>query len=389
MISHQRAKNPIFDPAGEAGALVCAHGSHTVSGFDGLIARRGEDRDMVRENLRATVLGFGGAVAVFALLFYFAGIEDLLATLQSADPRYLALVLLATLAWLAAWSLSLNTVLGVLGVDLSPVASFLVFAGATFANNITPFGQAGGEPVTAYLISRVANAEYERSLAAIASVDTLNFVPSITLALVGAGYFATEVALGTNRNLLAAVGAVVLLAVLVPTLIYVGWQRRYSLEARVVSGLTPLIRSLADRLPRVSVPTPEGIERRINGFFRAIERVAANPRGLALALGASATGWLCQMLALWLAFGAIGIDVRFSIALVVVPIAAIAGVTPLPGGAGGIETVLVLLLLAAPLSQVTEPTAVAAVVIFRGAVYWLPMVIGGASASALGVKAFE
>ncbi|WP_435186072.1 lysylphosphatidylglycerol synthase transmembrane domain-containing protein [Halobellus sp. EA9] len=339
---------------------------------------------MVRENLRATVLGFVAAVGVFALLFYFAGVDDLVATLRDADPQYLVFVLFATLAWLAAWSLSLNTVLDVLGVELSYVSSFLVFAGATFSNNITPFGQAGGEPVTAYLISRTADAEYERSLAAIASVDTLNFVPSVTIALVGAGYFATEVALSTNENLLAAIGAVVALAVLVPGLVYAGWRRRYGLEARVVSALTPLIRSLADRLPRVSVPTAEGIEHRINGFFRAIERVASNPRGLALALGASAAGWLCQMLALWLAFGAIGVDVRLSVALVVVPIAAIAGVTPLPGGAGGIETVLVILLLAAPLPTITEPIAVAAVVIFRGAIYWVPTILGGAVVAWIG-----
>jgi hypothetical protein len=332
---------------------------------------------MARENLRATVLGFLAALGVFALLFYFAGVDELLATLGSAELRYVALVVLATLAWLAAWSVSLNTVLDVLGVDLSYGTSFFVFAGATFSNNITPFGQAGGEPVTAYLISRAADAEYERSLAAIASVDTLNFVPSITLALAGAGYFASEVALGTNENLLAAIGAVVALAVLVPTLVYIGWTRRYRLEARVIDSLTPLIRSVADWLPRIPVPTPEGIEERINGFFRAIERVASNPRGLALALGASSLGWLCQMVALWLSFAAIGVDVRLSIALIVVPIAAIAGVTPLPGGAGGIETVLVLLLLAAPLSQVTEPIAVAAVVIFRGAVYWIPTVLGG------------
>jgi len=332
---------------------------------------------MARENVRATILGFLATVGVFALLFYFAGVDDLLNTLAMADLGYVALVVLAIFAWLGAWSLALNTVLNVLGVDLSYLTSFLVFAGATFSNNVTPFGQAGGEPVTAYLISQAADAEYERSLAAIASVDTLNFVPSITIALVGAGYFATEVALGANENLLLAFGAVVVLALAVPTLVYVGWKRRYRLESRVVDALTPVIRSIADWLPRVPVPTPEGIERRINGFFRAIERVASNPRGLALALGASATGWLCQMVALWLAFGAIGVDVRLSIALIVVPIAAIAGVTPLPGGAGGIETVLVVLLLAAPLPQVTEPIAVAAVVIFRGAVYWIPTVLGG------------
>ena len=257
------------------------------------------------------------------------------------------------------------------------VSSFLLFSGATFANNVTPFGQAGGEPITAFLISRVTDAEYERGLAAIASVDTLNFVPSITIALLGAGYFATEVALGANRSVLVAVGGVVGLAVVVPTLVYLGWRRRYGLEARIVDGLTPVIRVLARRLPRVPVPTPEGIENRIDGFFRAIERVAANPRQLAVALAASTAGWLCQTLALRVAFEAIGVSVPLSVVFVVVPIGAIAGVTPLPGGAGGIETVLVLLLLAAPLPQVTEPVAVAAVVIFRGAVYWIPVLVGG------------
>ena len=339
---------------------------------------------MVRANLRATVVGFAATAAVFAVLFTLVGVDDLVATLRAAKTGAVALVVVATLAWLLAWAVSLYTVLGVLGVDLSYPSSFLLFSGATFANNVTPFGQAGGEPITAFLISRVTDAEYERGLAAIASVDTLNFVPSITIALLGAGYFATEVALGANRNVLVAVGGVVALAILVPSLVYLGWRRRYGLEARLVDGLTPVIRVLARRLPRVPVPTPEGIEDRIDGFFRAIERVAANPRNLAVALAASAAGWLCQTLALRVAFEAIGVSVPLSVVFVVVPIGAIAGVTPLPGGAGGIETVLVLLLLAAPLPQVTEPVAVAAVVIFRGAVYWIPVLVGGAVVAWIG-----
>ncbi|SFR49830.1 lysylphosphatidylglycerol synthase transmembrane domain-containing protein [Halogeometricum limi] len=332
---------------------------------------------MARENLRATVLGFLGAFAVFALLFYFAGVEELVDTLQMADVGTVGLVVLTTLAWLAAWSLALRTVLGVLGVDLSLAKSFFIFSGAMFSNNITPFGQAGGEPVTAYLISQSADAEYETSLAAIASVDTLNFVPSITIALVGAAYYATEVTLGTNRNLVLALAAVVVLAVAVPALGYTTWQYRYQLEDRIVSALTPAIRTVARYVPRAPVPTETGVERRIDGFFRAIERVATNPRGLAIALGASAFGWFCQMLGLWLSFRAIGIDIPLSIAMLVVPIGAIAGVTPLPGGAGGIETVLVALLLAAPLPTVTRSIAVAAIVIFRGAVYWVPTLLGG------------
>ncbi|WP_224267947.1 lysylphosphatidylglycerol synthase transmembrane domain-containing protein [Haloprofundus salinisoli] len=339
---------------------------------------------MSRENLRATVLGFAGALVVFAVLFSFIGVDDLVTQLENADIRFVALVIVATLGWLFAWGLSLRTVLSVLGVEISALKSFLVFSGAMFSNNITPFGQAGGEPVTALLISQTSDAEYETGLAAIASVDTLNFVPSITLALAGAVYFATETTLGQNLEL--AVIGVVVLATVIPGLVYVGWQRRYQLEHKTVSVLTPLIRRVADFVPRVSKPTAESIEGRISRFFTAIERVATNPRGLLLAVSLSAAGWLAQMLGLWLAFHAVGTPVSPSIMLFVVPIGAIAGVTPLPGGAGGIESVLLVLLLAATGPAVTESAILAAIVIYRGTVYWLPTLIGGVVVSVLGLN---
>jgi uncharacterized protein (TIRG00374 family) len=341
---------------------------------------------MAGGRVRATALGFAGALAVFAVLFWLAGVDDLLAQLAGTDLRLVGLVFLVTLCWLAAWGLALRAVLGALGVSLSVSKALLVFNGAMFANNVTPFGQAGGEPVTALLISRVADTEYETGLAAIASVDTLNFVPSITIALAGVGYFVTETTLGASRRLELALVAVVVLAVGVPTLVYLGWRHRYRLERRVVGVLTPVARRMASHLPRVPEPTVGGVERRIDGFVRAIERVAATPRRLAVALGLSSVGWFCQMLGLWLAFHAIGTPIPLSVALFVVPIGAIAGVTPLPGGAGGIESVLVVLLVAAPLAGVTEPVALAAVVVFRGLVYWTPTVLGGVATGAVSIR---
>lgn len=342
---------------------------------------------MGNQRLRTTVLGFAGTFLVFAALFYFVGTDQLVRQLETADTRLILAVLGVTLLWLAVWSLALRTVLGVLGVSLSPVKSFLIFSGAMFSNNITPFGQAGGEPVTALLISRTADAEYETGLAAIASVDTLNFVPSITIALFGAGYFVTETTLvQTNSRIEMAVAAIVLLAVAVPGILYLGWQRRYELEHRVIQRITPAIQWITRTLPRLSVPTAESIEARVGRFFEAIERVATNQQGLALALGLSALGWGFQMVGLWLAFQAIGVPIKLSLAMFVVPIGAIAGVTPLPGGAGGIEWVLATLLAAATGSAIGFATATAAVIIYRGAVYWVPTLIGAAVMGVLTVR---
>ncbi|WP_115864400.1 lysylphosphatidylglycerol synthase transmembrane domain-containing protein [Halorussus litoreus] len=333
--------------------------------------------------LRTTILGFLGTFAILGLLLYFVGIEGLVRELRRADPATLALVLVVTLGWLAAWGYGLRTVLHVLGADVSFVQSFFILNGAMFSNNITPFGQAGGEPVTALLISKVADTEYERGLAAIASVDSLNFVPSISLALAGAGFYATQTSFG--RRLQFATAVIVGLSVAVPVVAFVGWRNRVRLRRTISKLLAPVLRFVTRIAPVDVALSRETIETRVAGFFDSIERVATDRRGLTLALTASTAGWMFQMVALWLAFLAIGSPVSFAVLLFVVPVGAIAGVTPLPGGAGGIEAVLVGVLISLPGAGVEKATAFAAVAIFRGAIYWVPIVIGGGVMSVVGV----
>jgi len=340
---------------------------------------------MDTDQLKATLVGFGGAIGVLALLLYFVGVGDLVEYLSGADTSTVGLVVAVTVGWLFAWGLALRTVLGVLGESVSRIQTFLVLSGAMFNNNVTPFGQAGGEPVTALLIAEVTDTDYGTGLAAIASVDTLNFVPSISLALAGVAYFATQTTF--SENLQTAVAAVVVLAAVVTVGLALLWRNRDRVETGATNLFTRLATWAGNHVPRISDPGREVIQRRVRHFFEAIERVATNPRGLALALGYSALGWMLQMSGLWLAFQAIGVPVSLPVVLFVVPIGAIAGMTPLPGGAGGIEAVLVFLLVAAPLPGVTESVALAAVVIFRGAVFWVPIAIGGVVMGTVGAGA--
>jgi uncharacterized protein (TIRG00374 family) len=329
---------------------------------------------------RTTLVGFAAALVVLGLLVGVVGVGRILDALSGAEPTVLAGVLGMATVWMISWGLSLRTVLGILGSTVSAPVAVLVFTAATFANNVTPFGQAGGEPVTALFISRTADTEYETGLAAIASVDSLNFIPSILLALVGIGYFSATVAFG--RRLQYAAAAVVVLAVVIPAAGYYAWGNRYRVEAGVVRLLTPVIRGIGRVLPRREPLDGHVIEGRIEGFFHAIERVTGDPRGLATALGFSTLGWLCLAGSLWLSLYSLGYPVPFAATLVVVPVGAIAGITPLPGGLGGVETVLVALLV--PTTGVTVAGATAAVVIHRTATYWLPVLVGGGTAAAIG-----
>lgn len=337
----------------------------------------------VDDDVKATVAGFLGAAVVLGVLLLFVGVDQVVTTVLQARPEVFGLVLLVSMGWLLAWGLSLRTVLASLGIHISVSKSFLVYAAATFANNVTPFGQAGGEPFSALLISRVTDSEYETGLAAIASVDALNLAPSAVLATVGLGFFAVTATLGDRLEIVAV--TIFGLTVALGSVLYLIYRYRDHAE-RVAAGLaTPIARTVTKLLPGREPPTRESVVTRIEGFFSTIDRIADDRRRVALAVSFSTLGWLALSCCLWLSLFALGHRVAIAAALLAVPVGSIAAVTPLPGGLGGIEAVLVAILVATtglPLSVVS-----AGVVLHRTATYWLPVLLGGGAASAFGVSA--
>lgn len=332
------------------------------------------------DRVRTMAIGFLGAGVGFAIAIWIIGPYKILNALVMSEPAILVVIVGVAACWLTAWGLSLRTVLDALDASIPISTAVLVFASATFANNITPFGQAGGEPVSALLISRASDREYETGLAAIASVDALNFVPSIGLALVGLGYFGTTVTFNTDLTL--AAGAVGVFAVVLVTSAVLGWRYRYRVERGAVAFLTPLIQRIATPLPRVSPPNPDALETRIEEFFAAIERVATSPRKLGLALAFSTIGWIGLATSLWLSLYALGYTVPLAVVLVAIPAGAMASITPLPGGLGGVAAVLGAL-VAGTTGGISIAVVTAAVLIHRGATYVLPTMVGGGVAAVL------
>ncbi|MGB9987267.1 lysylphosphatidylglycerol synthase transmembrane domain-containing protein [Salarchaeum japonicum] len=333
---------------------------------------------------RGIVLGFLGAIAVLAGLLWFVGVDDILAALRLLDPAAFLGIVALGVVWLAAWGLALRRVLDSIGVAASALDAFLLYAAAAFANNITPFGQAGGEPFSALLISRATGSDYEEGLAAIASVDTLNFIPSLVLAILGLTYYTLTYAVADRVQLVSA--AVVALAVAIPVTGYLVWRYRNPLKAALASTLAPLLGLVARVVPGFSAPGAGVLRDRIASFYRSIGRVAANRRDLAFALAYSTLGWLVMCLALYLTLqGLVTVAFPAAIVFVVVPVATIASVTPLPGGAGGVEFAIVLLLV--PTTSMDAATATSAALVFRAATYWIPTAIGGVAAFLLESRA--
>ncbi|MFW6018383.1 MAG: lysylphosphatidylglycerol synthase transmembrane domain-containing protein [Halapricum sp.] len=327
-----------------------------------------------------TILLFLVAIAVLGALVWVAGVEETLAALGRARPSLVAVIVALTAVWLVAWGLSLYVVLGALGAPVSAPRAVLVFTAAMFSNNITPFGQAGGEPVSALLISEAADSEYETGLAAIASVDTLHFVPSIGMALIGIGLFGLEAV----RDVYLSVTILAGLFVFVIGVAVLVYHYHHRIERALTTVATPIVRTISRVIPGLTPPGSQAIHSRIRGFFESIDRIGTDRRALALAGGFSTVGWFVLGTALWTAAISVGESIPLAAALIAVPIGSIAGATPFPGGSGAIETAFAAILVS--LTAVSNGGAVATVLVYRLATYWLPTIVGGLVAARLGAE---
>ena len=335
-----------------------------------------------RRDAAATVAGLGAGGAVLLALVVVAGGDAVVGALGRAAPALAAAVAATILGWLCLWGVGFRAVATATGADVGLVDAVLVTAGAAFADHVTPFGQAGGEPATALLLSDVAGTPVERALAAVTSFDALNVPPSLTLAAVGVGYYAAVAALDATLRAVAAGLAVV--AIAAPPLVALAWRRRESIERALVRAATPPARLAGRLLPRVDPPDRSAVVARVGGFRGAVESVAADRRRLAIALACSAAGWLSQVVGLWLALRAVGVAVPLYVPLFVVPLGTIGSALPTPGGLGGIEPVQVGLLTAA--TTATAASLTAAVLLFSVGGFLLTTSVGAAAVAALGAR---
>lgn len=323
--------------------------------------------------LRAVAIGFALAVAAVAVVVGAIGVDRIAAAIAAAEPSAVGALLAFTLVWFCAWSLSLFVALRSLGVSVSAPRTALVYASATFFNGLTPFAQLGGEALTAAVLARSTDVAYETGLSAVAASDAINLVPSVLLAGTGLGLLAASDSLPPGFRL----AAVVLLGVVVAVgaVAAFAWSVRRSVARLFVRGSVAALRAADRARRRVTTVDPAAVGARVDRFVAGFEHLLADRRRLATCLALSVVGWAGLAFALRASLAAVGHPVPFRVVAFVLPVAMVAAVVPLPGGAGGVEAALVGLLVV--VDGAPAATAAAAVILYRGATFWLPLLVGG------------
>jgi uncharacterized protein (TIRG00374 family) len=322
-----------------------------------------------RRSVAKIVAGFAAALALLYLLATQVGIDRIRAELASAQLRWVALGCLSTAVGLVAWARAWKVVLGVVGVEVPFRKLVVTFYAATFANYVTPLGQAGGEPFIAYVLSRDTEASYEDSLASVVTADLLNLLPFFTFAGIGMGVLLARATLPDSLEPVA--GALVVFAVGVPVIAGVGWRFRFTIGRFLLRVVSPVAR-------RTRFLSVEGVRERMRDTNQAFQRIATEPTAMVHALVFSYVGWLFFTLPLFFAALAVASPISLLLVLFIVPASTLAGFTPSPGGTGGVEVMLSALLIG--LAGFSDATAASVTILYRFESYVFAILLGGLAA---------
>ena len=281
--------------------------------------------------------------AVWVLLPQIGQSGDLWEQLPKADRTMLALAALASMITYVGATLALK---GAVANDLPTLRTFEVQLASSFTNRVTP-AKVGGVALNARWLVR----EGETSPSAVAAIG-VNSVAGLIVHVVMTLFvivWAGKVGLGDME---------------LPSPRTIGLG--LALIAAVIA-ITYAIRPLRELLNHRVRP-------RARQSLDAIREAAKQPNRLAMLFGGSALVSICYIAALALSLRAVGASVPIStVALVYLAGSALASAAPTPGGLGATEAVFAAALIA---TGVPKSEAVPAVLLYRFATFWLPILPG-------------
>ncbi|ERG89749.1 MAG: putative integral membrane protein [halophilic archaeon J07HX5] len=311
----------------------------------------------------------GGFFAIFVVI---VGPNEFISNASQLSPARFSVMLAVNGAVTVATGIALYLIARNVGLGFSPVESVFLNTTAELAHNLTPFGQAGGIPVSGAILSRRTDRPYEECLAALSAKDIVGFVPAIVIFVFGGGYLTAfdRSIPAAFRRYIAAFAVVVTLGVTVGVLVY-----RYQAAAfRRISRIIAWINRIVARLPRGSSLDEQEVQARIENFSDSVESVASDPPTVVAASAMTTAAVTAQGILLWLTLTGVGVSITPVVTVFIIPISLLASALPLPGGSGGVEALQTILTVAA--TGAPGATVLTAVVVSRGLVYWTPIVLG-------------
>lgn len=336
---------------------------------------------MERRQLAVVLAGFAAGAVGLWIYTIFTGTAELRASLAGVDGSLLALAVVAAIGSYLCRAEALSLLLDADRTGPGFLQTLTPFFAATFAKLIAPLGTVAGAPYLAYVLERIRGVRFERALAGVVGADLMALVPIFTFSIVGFldRAAAPDVPPVAEGILLGVVAAILIVGGL--TIIF--FYKREAAELALMAVLRPIRGFVGRHRPRWNERlSDEVVGARVGGFYEAFDSMVDEPAHIIATLAVSFLSWFLMIVPMALIAQAIGSPVPWPVLFFVVPVSILANIVPTPGGLGAVEITLTELLVT--YGAMTRPVALAGVLLWRLATYWIPLLIG---AGATGVVA--
>lgn len=315
-------------------------------------------------------------VLLVGLVYLFsrqAEIENVIATLQRGDLRFIVLALLAEAIWLVSAAAMLRAVYRNLGVSERLHDMLMLIAAANFVNIVTPSAGVGG---VALFIGEARRKEYSAGQATVASALYVLFDYIGFLFVLALGIFVLIRRDQLEVSEIIASVLMLLLALLLAAILYLGTRSGGHLE-RFLSWGVRRINYLAQIFrgkKRAALLSQERAALFARDITSGLESFRARPKDLIWPLLLALSGKAMLLTVMFLVFMAFQVPVSvgtiiagFSVAFLFTII------SPTPSGLGFVEGTLTLTLTSFYI-PLHDSTVVA--VAYRGITFWAMLLFG-------------
>lgn len=311
-----------------------------------------------------------GIVIIIALAAI-TGTGEIVEAISRVDKRIYALAFLVQILAIALWLSKWKILTKAIDLEVGARRMFPILLSGIFVNTAVPSAKVGGEPLRAYMFSKLGGVSMDKSFASVAAdraVDGIPFIAIIFSAL-AVVIFAWELPPYAIALLFLAAAFV---AVIVISFLYV--CMRPEPAKGLVQWLIRRLRGVISKFRPVKY-----VERKaedfMEGFGHGARAILGNKMYVASALGLSSGYWLLTIFRMWVVFLALGYPVSLGTVGLAVALGLVLQAVPIPGGLGLVEGVYVLIFKAA---GIPAGLAFTAALLDRGISFWFTSLFSGA-----------
>lgn len=319
--------------------------------------------------------GFAVGIIILAVFTLLVDTRQVLAAFLRADPTAVALgwgiAAVSTLFFALGWWVIVRE-----GFDFTVGEGIRYYLAVQAVNRITPLGRMGGEPFMAYMLSKHQDASMEESLGIMLPADLLGFVQAFTYA----GGSLLLLLLAVAHPLLVKFFLVLAGLAALSLLLFVTLWRRGEAIIGYIKRAIVTVRGWLDRFNLVGGKPADGSSDTTGDVFEEAFGRALSPRRIGIMLGLSHIAGFLEIVAGYVLLLAVGGKAPFLVVAFAVPFSALlSGLLPLPGGLGGREVGLSLLL--ALFTGVPPAVGFATALLFQLVKYWGVLLAGSVIAT--------